>query len=267
MPHVDADIISCRLCSADALFSFRREVLGRHPVAYYLCPACGLLQSESPYWLDEAYGEALAAADTGVMQRNLWLMKATAVLLRVLGMQGRRGLDYGGGHGVLTRLLRDHGFDFQCWDAHAKNLFARGFDGDPGASYDVVTAFEVIEHLAEPRAFFEGALGRMKPELLLVSSELLCEPVDPDWHYFYFATGQHIAFYQHKTLLHIARSHGYSCISCGSLHLFMRVPRRMAAIRLALRFAPRIYPLLGFSSLTAEDHRRLMRERGLQGDD
>lgn len=267
MSHVNADTISCRMCSADALFSFRRKVLGKYEAGYYLCPACGLLQSESPCWLDEAYGEALAAADTGVMQRNLWLMKTTAVLLQLLGMQGGRCLDYGGGHGVLTRLMRDHGFDFHCWDAHAKNLFARGFDGDPEASYDVVTAFEVLEHLADPQAFFDGILGRMKPDLLLVSSELLHEPVDPDWHYFYFATGQHIAFFQQKTLAWIAARYGYHYVSCGSLHLFMRAPRRTAVIRLALRFAPRIYPLLGFASMTAGDHRRMMRERDLQGDD
>lgn len=263
MPRAEqgpAEQDNCRLCGRPAGFSFSGRLLGRYQLAYYLCPACGLLQTEQPYWLDEAYSEALSAADTGVMQRNLWLLKTSSVLLRLLGMQGGRFLDYGGGHGVLTRMLRDHGFDFHCWDAHAQNLFARGFDGNPDTCYDGVTAFEVLEHLADPRAFFEQVLGRMQPELLFVSSELLCEPVRSDWHYFYPATGQHIAFFQHRTLQYIATRYGYSCITVGSLHLFLRQARRMTAAKLALRFASKLYPLMRFASLTATDHQRFMHD-------
>lgn len=250
--------IACRLCGATASHALHGRVLARHDVSYFLCPSCGLLQSQQPYWLEEAYTEALAAADTGVMQRNLWLMKTTAVLFRLLGMQQGCFLDYGGGHGVFSRLMRDHGFDFRCWDAYAQNLFACGFEGDPGGRYDAVTAFEVLEHLVDPKGFFDEVLGSMQPELLFASSELLEEPVDPAWHYFYFETGQHIAFYQQRTLKTLAEAHGYTCISEGSLHLFMRRPRSMRAVRFALRHASRIYPLLRFPSLVADDHRRLL---------
>jgi len=251
---------SCCLCGEICDFSFRGGLLKRYDIAYYLCPACGLLQTEKPYWLPEAYSEALSAADTGAMQRNLWLLKTSSVLFRLLGMQAARFLDYGGGHGVLTRMMRDHGFDFHCWDEHGQNLFARGFEGDPDSSYDGVTAFEVLEHLADPQAFFAQVLGRMKPRLLFVSSELFCEPVRTDWHYFYSATGQHITFFQPRTLQYIAASYGYSCITVGSLHLFQREAKRIPVVKLVLRFATRLYPLLRFASLADADHQRCMRE-------
>lgn len=257
LPHADKEQktgIACRMCGAAAQPALSATILYRHRIGYYLCEHCGMLQSEQPYWLDEAYSEALAAADTGVMQRNLWLMKCSSVLFRLLGMQQARFLDYGGAHGVFTRLMRDHGFDFRCWDAHAENLFARGFEGDPQAAYDGVTAFEVLEHLEQPGDFFADVLGRMRPQLLLLSTELFSEPVDRDWHYFYFATGQHIAFCQQGTLDWVARKYGYCRLTVGSLHLFLSRPAP-ALLRSAMRQAARLYPLLRFPSLVAADHR------------
>jgi len=261
LPHVDTantNECRCRLCGAASAYVFTGHILGRHDVAYYLCPDCGLMQTEEPYWLDEAYGEALAAADTGVMMRNLWLMKTVSAVLGSLHMQKSRLLDFGGAHGVFTRLMRDHGFDFQCWDLHARNHFARGFEGDPEKTYDGVTAFEVIEHLADPAAFFEQLLGGMKPELLLVSTDLFSEPVDRSWRYFYFPTGQHIAFFQQKTLAWIAARYGYHHASVGTLHLFLASRRPGMMQRLLMRFGHRIYPLLRFSSLVEKDHQRMI---------
>jgi len=223
-----------------------------------------MMQTESPYWLGEAYQEALSAADTGVMQRNLHMMKVTAVLLRHLQLEPASFLDYGGGHGVFTRLMRDHGFGFSCWDKHAANHFASGFEGDPDGSYKGVTAFEVLEHLERPGEFFEHILGRMQPSLLLVSSELFSEPVSPDWHYFYFSTGQHIAFYQQETLLWLAKKYGYRCVSVGSMHVFVAPQLSTRALRLILRFGARMYPLYRFSSLITQDHASIMSK--LDGD-
>lgn len=255
----------CRLCGGQADFSFSERVLNRHQAAYYLCPTCGLLQSEQPYWLDEAYGEALSSADTGVMQRNLHLMKVTSVLLRMLRLESTSFLDYGGGHGVFTRLMRDHGFDFYCWDKHADNLFAQGFEGNLQQGYDGVTAFEVLEHLVDPKDFFRQILGEMKPKLLLVGTELFAEPVNPAWYYFYFPTGQHIAFYQPKTLDWLAEQYGYRRISSGGLHLFVRPSMAAAKLRWALHFGARLYSLFRFRSRVAGDHQATMRKLGGDG--
>ena len=54
----------CRLCGAAAEPTCVQRVLGRHDVRYYRCPACDLMQTEPPYWLDEAYARTGPSLDT-----------------------------------------------------------------------------------------------------------------------------------------------------------------------------------------------------------
>lgn len=49
---------------------FSALLLRSHEVDYYRCPNCGLLQTEEPYWRDEAYRDPIAVSDTGLLQRN-----------------------------------------------------------------------------------------------------------------------------------------------------------------------------------------------------
>ena len=55
--------------------AFSAEVLQQHQVSFFHCPACGFLQSEEPYWLEAAYSDAIAVADTGLVMRNLDIAK------------------------------------------------------------------------------------------------------------------------------------------------------------------------------------------------
>ena len=53
-------------------------------IAYYECPNCGYVQTEIPYWLDQAYSAAINDSDTGIMSRNQTnarIMLATLMLL------------------------------------------------------------------------------------------------------------------------------------------------------------------------------------------
>ena len=115
----------CRLCDAVTTEIFRQRVLRRHDVGYHRCPRCGLIQTDAPFWLDEAYSEALSALDVGAIQRNELCRRLTTIVAAVFGItRNTRCLDYGGGYGVFSRMMRDSGFDFRWSDRYANNLCA-----------------------------------------------------------------------------------------------------------------------------------------------
>jgi hypothetical protein len=106
----EVKVTACRACGGATAVAFVTTVLRHHQVRFFKCLACESLQTEVPNWLQEAYGSAIAATDTGVMVRNLICHALVVVVATVLRVRGRL-LDYGGGAGILCRMLRDHGFD------------------------------------------------------------------------------------------------------------------------------------------------------------
>ena len=102
-------MISCKICNT-LIESFDTSVvLGRYPVEYFVCPNCGFIQTEEPYWLDEAYSDAIVDSDIGLMGRNIALSKMVAAILSVCLPHCKTFLDYGGGYGIFVRLMRDAG--------------------------------------------------------------------------------------------------------------------------------------------------------------
>ena len=86
----------CKICKSESKFVFEAKVLRKYNVKYYHCPSCGFLQTEEPYWLSEAYSEAISSLDTGIMQRNLYLSKITAFILLLFFDCRKKFLDYAG---------------------------------------------------------------------------------------------------------------------------------------------------------------------------
>lgn len=249
---------ACRLCGAACGAVFTLTLRLRYQVSFFLCPSCGLLQTSSPFWLGEAYETAISALDTGILKRNLALAKISTTLLRLLGNRNDLCLDYGGGHGILTRLMRDRGFDFRWQDRYAENLFARGFEYDGTAPVGCVTAFEVLEHLVDPGQFFADILGRLQPALFLASTELFQEPADPSWNYLYPVAGQHISFYQERTLERVARQYGYHRARWRYFHLFSKKPVSRLLIRCLAPLGLVLHPLMGRPSLVLKDQAEVL---------
>ncbi|SOX55730.1 class I SAM-dependent methyltransferase, partial [Mycobacterium ahvazicum] len=204
--------VRCRICSSAATPAFNHEVLCKYVCKYYFCDNCGVLATEEPYWLDEAYASPMAAADTTMLWRNQYLARVMSVLLYFLFDPRGRFLDAAGGYGVYTRLMRDIGFDYYWTDKYSPNLTAQGFQATagPGAPYTVVTAFEVMEHLADPVAFVGELLDTTGTDTIVFTTELFDggPPDTEEWMYYAFATGQHITFYQKRTLELIGQRFG-----------------------------------------------------------
>jgi hypothetical protein len=262
--------VECRICSSNTRPAFTEKVLGKYDCKYYFCDNCGGLQTEEPYWLDEAYASPVASADTGILLRNLYLARATSVVLYFLFDRRGRFLDAAGGYGIFTRLMRDVGFDYYWTDKYCPNLTARGFEADvgPGGPYTAVTAFEVMEHLPAPVAFVAELLESTDTDTIIFTTELFAgEPPAPEaWYYYAFHTGQHISFYQKSTLELIGKRFGMHFYSSGTLHIWTRAKLNPLALRV-LTYPPVAIllsglPRLALRSRTMADHEMLKRANG-----
>ncbi|MDR0571685.1 MAG: class I SAM-dependent methyltransferase [Rickettsiales bacterium] len=115
--------MKCKICGNDTCSHDQALVLNRYNVQYFSCLNCGFIQTEEPYWLDEAYSKAITIYDTGIIDRNLTNATDMAFFLKSTNMKNCTCLDFGGGHGVFTRIMRDYGFNFFHYDKYAENIF------------------------------------------------------------------------------------------------------------------------------------------------
>jgi hypothetical protein len=251
--------VNCKVCSGPSAFFEETDVLRKYRVQYFRCGKCGFIQTETPYWLEEAYSSAIAKQDVGIMHRNLMNSEISSAVLNLLFPKMSRAVDYGGGHGVFVRLMRDKGYNFYWSDLHATNDYARGFECQEGLTYDFLTAFEVLEHLTDP----VGELSKLMSlsDNVFVSTYIVPHPAPrlSDWWYYVPTTGQHIAFYTSESLRVLAARFGRNLFSVGPYHLFTTEPKNNLLYRLAtnLRIARLLSHAYLRSSLIENDFQHL----------
>jgi hypothetical protein len=200
-----------------------KSILNKYNVDYHKCKNCGFIQTDEPFWLDEAYENAITSLDLGIIYRNSHLNIEIEKLINHCFKESKVFLDYAGGYGIFTRMMRDKGFNFYHHDIHCKNLFANHFElEDSGqAFFDLVTAFEVLEHFSNPLEEIEKIfkLGAN----FIFTTELVPENFTSEWMYIAPETGQHVSFYTEKSLKIIAEKFGYNVYSKDDfIHIFTK---------------------------------------------
>jgi hypothetical protein len=216
--------MKCTICDNETYSIFSAKILNKYDIKYYYCDYCGFLQTEEPYWLQEAYNNPINIVDTGVMARNIGSSKITAVILYFLFDPHGKYLDFAGGYGFLTRLMRDIGFDFYWHDPYSPNLVARGFELETNSlKYELITSFESFEHFNEPIKEIENII--QFSDNILFSTELLPStlPKPGEWWYYALESGQHISFYSYRTLKYITQKYDMNLYSNGGyIHMFTK---------------------------------------------
>lgn len=225
--------MKCKVCSCATVQVFEALVLKRYTGLYRLCPGCGYLFVEDPFWLGEAYSRAIALADTGLVSRNLNIGFRLASALQFLDGRSGRGtyLDYAGGYGLLTRFMRDFGYDFRWFDKYCENSLSAGFEFvDSADPISVVTAIEVMEHVPDPIEFINEVFAKATPESMVFTTRVYSGNGAPpaNWDYYSFETGQHIGFYRRSTLNAIATRLGLKFHSSNGIHIFTK--RRLSKL-------------------------------------
>jgi 2-polyprenyl-3-methyl-5-hydroxy-6-metoxy-1,4-benzoquinol methylase len=217
--------MQCNICTQQTAPLFTKLVLNKHNVQYYKCPSCDFIQTEQPYWLNEAYSSAISDLDLGPVNRAIRGSRLVEGVILAGFNPNAAFIDWGGGYGVFTRMMRDIGYDFYWSDLYCENLFARQFAAQPGQTYELLTAFEVFEHLVNPIDEIATMLTRSRSLLFTT----LVPPADPhklaSWWYLTLEHGQHISLYSLKSLQILAERFGLHLTSDGaSTHLLTTSP-------------------------------------------
>ena len=96
-------IFTCNICNQNTNLLFSRKVLKKYQVNYFKCNTCGFIQTEDPFWLNEAYSDAITNQDIGLISRNINYSKITKGLIKILHIDNEANfLDYGGGYGMFV---------------------------------------------------------------------------------------------------------------------------------------------------------------------
>ena len=213
---------ACRLCGGNTLFKFNKEILRKFNISYYECTTCLSMQTEEPYWLKESYSHDSEKFDTGKATRTLLNFINVSNIFDQLDLSRQFNyLDWGGGTGLLARLMRDIGYNYNSKDKYAKNEFTQAFElATNNENIDVISLFEVAEHFANPKNDWQEIFDE-NPTLIILSTQLYNNN-DSNWHYISPENGQHIFFYSLRSLTLLADKYSYSAYRLGDYLLFTK---------------------------------------------
>jgi hypothetical protein len=261
--------MKCKICTAQAKKVFMARVINKYDVEYFRCDKCEYLFTENPHWLGEAYERAINISDTGIISRNQHFTKLLSSIIFFLFDKNGKFVDYAGGYGLFTRMMRDVGFDYYWHDPYCENLFSNGFEINIKNKnhFELITAFEVFEHLVDPVDEIKKMM--QLSNTIIFSTEILPKPVPKpdDWWYYAFEHGQHISFYSLRTLNFLADIFDLNLYS--SDNVFIMTKTSLSATKLKLikklyKYGLSNYVKKRMQSKTWGDHLLLKKREGIQ---
>ncbi len=215
--------VYCRLCEGKCAKQFEALVLKRYKVSYYKCENCGSLQTEEPFWLNEAYTDPVSHFDSDYLDRGIRVAELVLAMWRILGLPVNVPiLDFGAGIGISTQRLRDYGLNSFALDKHTKNIFNPRLEWLGENHPRIIIAAEVFEHLPNPRNDLLDIFSLSAD--FIIATTYLYNNQKEDWAYIGLDHGQHVFFYTAKAMQIVAGRFGYKILLLGNVMLFYRRP-------------------------------------------
>ena len=98
-----------------------------------------------------------------------------------------------------------------------ENTFAKGYEAKDGQHYNLICAFDVVEHFVEPAKSF-ALLFAKAPDVLLIGTETY-KGEGPEWWYLSPEDGQHVFFYSEAAMRYLAKTYRYHYLRYKNIHL------------------------------------------------
>jgi len=193
--------ICCRLCDNEAKFSLKKRILRKYDVEYFHCQVSGALQTEEPYWLEEAYAPINEKFDAGQFIRCLHNAAFLNSLISQLNYSSEILIDYGCGSGLTERILRDIRLNAYGYDTYAIPSLLMGFQAQTLDGASIINLCKVAEYFLNPKASFKHIFSC---KLNVVVQTGIFDKPNESCAYLAPEHGQHIFFYTEKTISYLA---------------------------------------------------------------
>ncbi len=236
--HPASALISCTVCGGDCqlldVVDFntscedgrgRRFSLSGVPVYYVYCTNCGFsfaplfLPWKKEEFLERIYNKDYILVDPDYVDKRP--RGGAAFLISLFGNNARsiRHLDYGGGSGLMSKLLNESNWLSDSYDPFVDTQKSVAEMG----TYDLITAFEVFEHVSALDSLMNNLRSLLAPDGVVLFTTLLSDGnINPaqklTWWYASPRNG-HISLFSKKSLTHLAHSYGFTYLDAG-VHIY-----------------------------------------------
>lgn len=200
-------------------------------VGYNRCPRCGFLFTPAfDGWTAADFAQAIYNEDYILVDPDYKEIRPLGNAAMLTGAFSADKahlslLDFGGGNGLLAATLAQNGFQ----TAATYDPFNPEFAKLPGGRFNIVSCFETLEHVPDPRRQV-AAIARCVGEEGIVIFSTLVQPPDFDqiglaWWYVGPRNG-HISVFSRRALEEVWKRQGFSIASFNdNLHLaFKKLP-------------------------------------------
>ena len=179
-------------------------------------------------WQQQDFADRIYNEDYAIVDPDCLYVRPTANAALLIEQFGAfrgmiRHLDYGGGNGLLSDLLTDAGWGSTSFDPYQSDGVQPEIDG----KYNLITVFEVFEHVTEIKALASRLAGHLdEPGLILFSTRVSDGHVAPDrplnWWYAAPRNG-HVSLFSANSLELLGLSAGlYFCSFSTNLHAYWK---------------------------------------------
>jgi SAM-dependent methyltransferase len=227
MPSIEE---GCRLCGS----THTRRLFTKGQTPYWECAGCGFRFATPP--TNPNFVTAIRDYEAAYLQYlgpdesdEANLSSLCDWMQRITPLEGRRLLDIGAGSGKLVRFLRArrveaHGIEpsralfdrFLATEEAFTCAMLDRYRSAAAAPFDIVTAFDVIEHVPDPVAFLGDVAALVEPGGMFFAStpdagSLPARAFGRRWHFYY---PYHLSYFAPRSLARAAEPQGLRIVDC-----------------------------------------------------
>ncbi|MGQ5524746.1 class I SAM-dependent methyltransferase [Chitinimonas sp. PSY-7] len=235
------DSLFCQICDGDCswldVVDFNKscvEPSGKFlrfsgvAIYYARCDTCGFcFAPEIAKWglrefEEKIYNDEYVVVDPGCLDSRP-RENAKDIISFIRNEGSINHLDYGGGNGLLSRLLRDAGWRSTSFDP----FFDKNVGLDQLGRFNLITAFEVFEHVPNVRDLMSDLTSLISSDGIIFFATLLSDGnIVPNqrlsWWYASPRNG-HISLFSRESLRRLAEKNGFNFLSFSEgFHAYYR---------------------------------------------